>query len=304
MPPASKKAAGRGACRDARVGWIGGFAELIVYDLVALGPFCLFLMLTADARFTVDAWRSAPLRTTLAFLKEGASKYFAPVALSTLIAAPWLASVLVHISTSNRAHGMPLVEDALPLTPSYAIHMFLPRLLIPYGGNIPFLKLADDVDLYIGTMTFLILLTLPFVWRSARNTTRTFFLGLLAFGLIMASNTPLYDFFHAFPVLNWFRWHFKWTFLTAFAAGMLVGYAADLLPAFREHRYARAFVKSLWACFGLGALGELAFTIRRPDRTAHLSTAPRTTAVAAPNPPRACSPGLLRLDHDMMSRAS
>lgn len=220
-------------------GWIAGFAELMVYFLLATAGFCVFLL-----------YESGDLR--LSRWREATKKFFIPVLASVILVSPWLVSVLYFVTVhSNRSGGIPLVDSAsMPLSLSYLIHIFLPRLTVYAGGNLPILHLGDDIDLFIGTVPLLLLITLLFTWKKAWNARNTFFLILLVFALLMSFRSPLYILLHQLPILRWFRWHFKWSFITVFAASILAGYAVDSLHAFFSHRYAKKTILFLWVVFG------------------------------------------------------
>jgi hypothetical protein len=243
-------------------GWIGGFAELMVYQLLAVGGFCLWLLFT-NPRFNPNSWKSHPFKTVVDFISQGFGRYFLPVLLSLLVVSPWLVSVLYYISVwSNRAGGIGLENSsAMPLTLSYVIHMFLPRLSVVYGGNIPYLTLGDDIDLVLGTMPVLLLLTLPLTWRSNQPRHRMYFFILLIFSILMAFRSPIYGLIHSLPILRWFRWHFKWTFLTTFAAAVLTGFAVDSLDTFWRHRHAKLYLRAIWIALGLFGVSLIGMTL-------------------------------------------
>ena len=228
--------------------WIGGFAELMVYDLIAIGAFCITLLVAIK-----------PL-TVKTFLTDGVRKFLLPVVLSIVVISPWLVSVVYFITHDTiRAGGLALQDaSSMRIGVSYLIRMFLPRLSVFYGDNIPYLRLGDDIDLFLGTVPLLLLCTLPFSWKRVCQPHRIFFVGLLAFAVLMSFRSPLYLLLHQLPVLNWFRWHFKWNFLTVFAAAMLAGYAMDGLRSFVQHPYAKHATVLFWTLFGTATVSLLA----------------------------------------------
>ena len=247
-------------------GWIGGFAELLVYDLVAVGGFAVYVTLTSG-RYPAHLWKSRALRTAGSFLWEMCKKFLAPVLLSVLLVSPWLISVGSFIAFDSTRAGGVTVEQAssMPVTLSHVIRLFLPRLSVEYGDNIPYLHLGDDIDLFIGTLPLLLLFILPFIWRATKRPYRWFFLGLLAFALLMSFRSPLFLLMHDLPVIRWFRWHFKWSFLTVFSAAMLAGFALEDIRAFFAHHASKKILRALWIAFGGGvaALGAVtAFAAR------------------------------------------
>lgn len=232
-------------------GWIGGFAELIVYDLIALAGWCLYLLL-----------RDKPRPTVVKLLSDGSRKFLLPVLGSVAVVSPWLVSVIYFtVNSSSRGTGLALESSSsMPLSVSHFVHMILPRLSVTYGGSLPVLNLNDDIDLFLGTTALLLLLVIPFIWKSMHRGW-AFFLGLLSFAILMAFRSPLFLLLHKLPVINLFRWHFKWLFLATFAAGLLAGYALDAVWAFRTHRYAKRIVIALWTGFALLAAMSATFGI-------------------------------------------
>jgi hypothetical protein len=232
-------------------GWVAGFAELLVYILLANAGYALYLMIVESAYPDVRS-----------FLIDGVKKYLAPVLASVVIVLPWLVSVLYFILEHTIRSGGLATADAssMPLTLSYFVRLFLPRLSVFYGGSIPVLRLEDDIDLFIGMAPLFLLAVLPFVWKSLDKKARIFFPGLLAFAVLMSFRSPLYLLLHPLPVLSWFRWHFKWSFLTVFAAAILAGYALDAIKTFVEHRRAKAFIIAAWSLLGVVVAGLAGMT--------------------------------------------
>ncbi len=252
-------------------GWIGGFAELVVYDLLALAGWCLYLLLREKPR--------PPLRK---IFWDGCKKYLFPVLGSVLVVSPWLISVLYFIkSASSRGAGLALDQSSsMPLGISHLIHMVLPRLSVTYGGNLPVLNLGDDIDLYLGTTAVLLLLIIPFVWRSMQRGW-LFFLGLLTFAVLMAFRSPLYLLLHNLPVINLFRWHFKWLFLATFAAALLAGYALDAVSAFRTQKAAKPLLIILWVGLALLLIGSSIMGIAGPQIAEFLAKTGETRYIQA-----------------------
>lgn len=231
--------------------WFCGFTEVQVYNLIAVGSFCVTLMLTRPI-YAMQAWRAAPGKTALAFFKEGFLHYALPLIISLIIVSPWLVSVLYFIlSRSNRAAGLAVeTASAEGLTLSHLIHTLLPRLSVPYGGNIPVLRLNDnDYHLFIGTLPMLFLAIFPFLNGGKPRWVIRFFFGLMAFGLLMAFRSPVYLFVHSLPVLRWFSQHSKWYFLVVLSAGMLAGFATDAFLKLERTRALQRMVKILTGLF-------------------------------------------------------
>lgn len=233
-------------------GWIAGFAELLVYILLANAAYALYLMLAETHYKNIGE-----------LFIDGIKKYLLPVVASVTLVSPWLVSVYYFIVEHTIRSGGIVSADAsgMPLSLSYLVRLFLPRLFVFYGGSIPFLHLDDDIDLYIGLTALFLLAILPFVWRTLDRKARIFFPILLSFAVLMSFHSPLYVLLHPLPVLSWFRWHFKWSFLTVFAAAILAGYAFDAMQTFIEHRHAKVFIKISWGLFGLVVTGLVGMTI-------------------------------------------
>lgn len=232
-------------------GWFGGFAELLIYDLIVAGAFSLFLLLSDKP---VSLWK---------FAKDAVGKFLVPVLISVAVVSPWLITISGYISQdSNRAKGISVTDSSgMPMTLSHVVHMFVPRISIFYGGNIPIVHLEDDIDFYLGTVPLLLLLLLPFLWKKIPGKEKYFFLGLLAFGLLMSFDSPVYALFHQLPVLKWFRWHFKWFFITIFPAAVLAGFAFDRVTEWYGFARAKIAMIAGWTIFSIALLGSLLITL-------------------------------------------
>jgi len=221
--------------------WIAGFSELMSYYLIATGLFYCYLF------YTKSGWPKN-IKQYLKLISNSFYNLFSPVLLSLLIVSPWLISVLYFINNNSiRSEG---VADAggigMPLTISHLIHMLHPRLLVFYGDSIPYLPLGSDIDLYIGILP-LLLIFFSLFYKLAKTNYRNFFLFLTAFSLLMSFDSPLFQILHHFSILNWFRWHFKWSFLTVFALAMLAGYGFDAAKDFFTDRYAKRMIITFWS---------------------------------------------------------
>lgn len=235
--------------------WIAGFSELMSYYLIATGLFYCYLF-----------YKTYGLPNNIIKIKKLIShslyNLFSPVIISLILISPWLISVLYFIKNNSiRSEGIATTGGAgMPLTLSHLLHMFHPRLSVFYGTIIPYLRLFDDIDLYIGIFP-LILVILSFFYKSNKNNYRNFFIFLTTFALLMSFNSPLFQLLHRLPVLNWFRWHFKWSFLTVFTLTMLTGYGFDSAKNFFNHRHAKKIIIALWSLFAVIFTGVTTLTI-------------------------------------------
>jgi len=235
--------------------WIAGFSELMSYYLIATGLFYCYLF-----------YKIYGLPNNILKIKKLIShsfyNLFSPIIISLILISPWLISVLYFIKNNSiRSQGVTTIGGAgMPLTLSHLFHMFHPRLSIFYGDTIPYLKLGDDIDLYIGIFS-LILIIFSFFYKSTKNNYRNFFIFLAIFALLMSFNSPLFQILHRLPVLNWFRWHFKWSFLTVFALAILAGYGFDSAKNFFNSRHAKKIIISLWSLFTFIFASVFIFTI-------------------------------------------
>jgi len=237
--------------------WIAGFSELMSYYLIATGLFYCYLFYEKYG-LPKNKWQYKKLITTSFF------GLFSPVLTSLLLISPWLISVLYFIKNNSiRSEGIGTTNGAgMPLTISHLIHMIHPRLEVFYGDTIPYLRLGTDIDLYVGILP-LILVMFAFFYKTIEKNYRNFFLFLTSFAVLMSFNSPLFQILHRLPVLNWFRWHFKWSFLTVFALALLAGYGFDATKNFFHSRYAKKIIIILWSAFSVIFLSTITLTIFR-----------------------------------------
>lgn len=237
-------------------GWIGGFSELLVYFLVAVGMFSLYLLIQYKVN-NKRSWRS--FSTFKPLLLCGISVFS-----SVVLVAWWFIPVSQFITTaSNRAQGVSAAGLAsMPTTFSHILHAVLPRLSVYYGESIPYLHLGDDIDLYIGALPILLALVALAHARMRKAKYRMFYIALAVFAFITTlPDSPLFLAMHHLPVLQWFRWQWKWSFLTVFALAMLAGYGLDDIVEFSGKKLIHFMVRCVCVVVGAGVLASVFITV-------------------------------------------
>ncbi len=215
--------------------WIGGFSELMVYFLVGVGLFAVYLCIL-----------HFPLLRTKAIARLGAC--LGVIIVSLLLVSWWIIPVFSFItSSSNRAEGVSTQGSAsMPTTLSHIIHMVHPRVSVYYGDTIPYLRLGDDIDLFMGAMSLFLLIFGIISVYVKRDRYGLFFLFLALFAFILTlPHSPLFSLLHMLPVVNWFRWQWKWTFLTMFSLSLIAGYGADYITSVITKPLGKRIVKIL-----------------------------------------------------------
>ncbi len=250
--------------------WVAGFSELLIYYVLGCGVFFVPTLWLLRTNGYPMAWQ---------VLIRRIARIFIGLILGTLVILPWLVPMYRTIQVSHRAMGLDVDSaSSMPLTASHLIHAFLPRLSIPYAENLPYIPLGDDLDLFVGSVGLLLLMLIPFLWKQIRIRDKWSLLALTGFGVLMGFRSPLFLLLHRLPVLSWFRWHFKWTFLTIFGLAMFIGLAFDAIRNLDKIQRAKL---RRWAWYLLGAivvagLGLLVATIAAPWLTLKLSTIAQT----------------------------
>ncbi len=208
--------------------WFGGFTELTVYSLVAVGFFSVYLLFKN--------------RKSENFSYRRLILFFGAVALSVIILLPWFLSILHFVSLSNRSGGVDVeAASKMPTSLSTLINMFYPRIYIPYGELLPFISFGNfDYLLYIGTLPLLLILTSLFIKHKKEKGYFLFFLYLAAGSVLMTINhSPLFWLFHRIPVLRWFTAYWKWSFVIVFSLAILAGYGIDHIKDFFKNRFSK-----------------------------------------------------------------
>lgn len=224
--------------------WIGGWSEMIVYALIAVGFFTIYLAIKEKSAENFNYYR--PIL------------FFGAIILSLIILLPWFSSIIYFISSSSRSGGTPIaIATFSPTTISHLIHMFYPRLYIFYGELLPFFSFsANDYFLYVGALPLLLILASFFIKNKKEKGYLIFFLSLAAGSILMTINhSPLFWLFHRMPVLSWFRGYWKWSFVINFSLAILAGYGMDNIKDFFKNRFSKHIVISLWALLLIAASG-------------------------------------------------
>ncbi|MEK7598939.1 MAG: hypothetical protein AAB474_00600 [Patescibacteria group bacterium] len=217
--------------------WIGGWSEMIVYALTALGFFAIYLIFQKRNSENFS-WRYPLI-------------FFGAIPLSALILSPWFLSVLHFISYSERAGGTGDGAAYMPTTLAHFLYMFNPRISVLYGDLLPFFPLGNEPYLlFFGTLPLLLALSVLFIKNIKGNRYLPFFIGLAAGSILMTvSHSPLFWLFHRLPVLKWFGGYWKWSFVIVFSLAILAGYGFDNLRDFFQHRLSKRAIIALWSLF-------------------------------------------------------
>lgn len=223
--------------------WFGGWSEMIVYALTAVGFFAIYLIFQkrGDENFSYKY----PLI------------FFAAIPLSVLILSPWFLSVLHFVSYSERAGGTGEAGKYMPTTFSHLLSMFNPRINIFFGEKLP-LSLGANAPyfLFFGALPLLLVLASFFTKNIWHKGIMLFFAGLAAGSIFMTvNNSPLFWLFHQIPVLKWFGGYWKWSFVIVFSLAMLAGYGFDNIRDFFQRRISKRIIIALWALFIAAVIG-------------------------------------------------
>lgn len=225
--------------------WISGFAELMIYCIVAVSCFAAYLIVKEKRKGNLAVYSNAIL-------------FFGAIVLSILLLSPWFFSVLHFVSFSERSGAVSMENaSALSITFSTLIHMLNPRINIFYGENIPFIPFGtDENSIYIGTLPLLLVLAALFIKQKGKKEHLIFFLCLFA-GMILLTikYSPLFWLIHHLPMLDKFRGLWKWPLITVFAAAIVAGYGFDNIKDFFRHRFSKYIVNGLLILLCVAVLG-------------------------------------------------
>ena len=101
-------------------------------------------------------------------------------------------------------------------------------------------------DLFVGVMSLLLILVAIF-FGGLKSPYAKFFGGLGLFTLLVSiTNSPVYWLVHKLPLMEKFRWQFKWSFITVFALALLAGFGVDALKKFWQSRRSIFFLVPMW----------------------------------------------------------
>lgn len=230
--------------------WIGGWSEMIVYALIAVGFFAIYLGMKE--------------KIVGSFGYQRLILFFSAIIASILILLPWFLSILYFISSSNRNGGvMARTSDSMPTTISHLVHMIYPRLSIFYGELLPFFSFStNDYFLYIGALPLFLVFVSFFIKNKKEEGHLIFFLSLAVGSVLMTINhSPLFWLLHQMPVLQWFRGYWKWSFVIVFSLAILAGYGADHIKDFFKHRFSKYALIISWAVIIVSLLGAGAIAL-------------------------------------------
>lgn len=184
------------------VSFLGGYTQLNLYGLVAVGFFTLFLL------YRDFSWRFV---RTMAIM----------CSVSGLMLLPYFLSVFELIPYTHRAGGLSW-HDASAHGGSAAYgRALIHDLFVPRTGN------GTLQSLYIGAIsTCFFVLSLFYVRRIPLI---AFFCGLLVFSVLAAFPYPLFWLMHLVPIFELFRFPPHWFFVSSFAIAILAALGAEHL---------------------------------------------------------------------------
>lgn len=211
--------------------FIGGSPELPIYFLFCLGFFFIFLCFKHRLR-----WREVALK----ILTVGFALFSA-----FLVLLPWLLPVFYFISLSTRVGSLDVGDNNYGTGFAHLIQMFNPHIEVFYGSLLP-VQMGVSYDLFVGVMSLLLVLVGVF-FGGLKKSYAKFFGGLGLFTLLVSiTNSPVYWLIHKLPLMEKFRWQFKWSFITIFAMALLVGFGFDALKKFWQSRRNIFFLVPVW----------------------------------------------------------
>ena len=211
--------------------FIGGSAELTVDFLFLLSFFFIFLCVQHRLN-----WKAVILKI-LAFSLVFLSAF--------LVLLPWLLPVFYFIGLSPRAGSLDVSGNNYAVGLAHLIQMFNPHIEVFYGQLLP-IQMGVSYDLFVGVMSLLLVLVAIF-FGGLKSSYAKFFSGLGLFTLLISiGNSPVYWLIHKLPLIEKFRWQFKWSFITVFVLALLAGFGFDVLKKFWQSRRNKFFLVPMW----------------------------------------------------------
>ncbi len=211
--------------------FIGGSPELPIYFLFCLSFFFIFLCFAHRLK-----WKEVALKiftVGLAFFS------------AFLVLLPWLLPVFYFISLSTRTGSLDVGDNNYGTGLAHLIQMFNPHIEVFYGQLLP-IQMGVSYDLFVGVMSLLLILVAIF-FGGLKSPYAKFFGGLGLFTLLVSiTNSPVYWLVHKLPLMEKFRWQFKWSFITVFALALLAGFGVDALKKFWQSRRSIFFLVPMW----------------------------------------------------------
>lgn len=178
---------------------LGGYTQLNLYGLVAVGFFSLFLL------YKDFSWRFV-----------WAITFAGLIAIAALL--PYFISVMELVSVSYRAGGLSWHDASANIgVADYARNLTTGLFLPPSKGTLQ--------SLYIGIVGIIGFCIALFTIR--KDMYAAFFSGLFAFSIIAAFPYPLFWLMHHLPVFELFRFPPHWFFVTSFSMSILAAIGID-----------------------------------------------------------------------------
>lgn len=230
--------------------WIGGWSEMIVYALVAIGLFGIYLVIKNRHSENFSYYRPA--------------MFFGAIAASVIVLLPWFLSILNFISYSSRNGGRTVEAAAyMPTTISHLLYIIYPRLTVFNGELLPLIHLNGyGYFLFIGMLPLFLVIASFLIQNKKEKKYLLFFMGLFGAAILMTvDHSPLFWLFHQIPVLKWFGGYWKWSFIIVFSSAILAGYGIDHIKDFFNHRFSKKILIAFWIIMIMSLLGAGLITI-------------------------------------------
>lgn len=198
------------------ISFLGGYTQLNLYGLVAVGFFTLFLL------YRDFSWRFVRAMAIMGIV-------------SGLLLLPYFLSVLELIPYTQRAGGLSWRDaSAHGGVASYGRALIL-DFFVPRTGD------GTTQSLYIGAVsTCFFLISLFYVRRIPLV---AFFCGLLVFSVLSAFPYPLFWLMHLVPIFELFRFPPHWFFVSSFAMAILAALGAESLLSAPQPREPMKFIR-------------------------------------------------------------
>jgi|GEM_PF-4137757 len=200
----------------------GGFGRVAV-----AAPVYAYLIVAGYIEMTLFATGLAFLWTVQEAVSAkkgfaGPFRFALTVASGALIASPWLLPAIRFIADTTRSGGVTnaSADGAGVMTILDAIHMFFPSLSIRF---MPIAALQDGtIYVFMGVIPFF--LALSGLRRFKTDPRVRFFAAVAAFCLLVFMPlVSIYPIVHRLPVLNLFRFGWKWSYPFMFSVAMMAG---------------------------------------------------------------------------------
>lgn len=156
------------------------------------------------------------------------ARYCLTVAVGAILVSPWLLPAISFISETTRSGGVKSASGDGPgvMTLLDAAHMIFPVLSIRFAPS-DYLK-DGTIYVFLGIIP-LVLAVHAFLKRRADRRVRFFFAVAVFCLMVFVPFVSIYPVIHQLPILNLFRFAWKWSYPFMFAVAVLAGFGLDAL---------------------------------------------------------------------------